>query len=183
MYPPPSPHGGLEAFVWQASKPWEKIVRRKLRAPSSPPLAVWDLFLQLILMAEISYFAQRGASRVTPRIMNNLLHRLPLLKAEFTQIHAPKFPHLVDQLEFLADVVEDFAEGAYQDMPYTAAAASAFAIIYTHRLLDIIPDFVAQISFEDDSAVVRAVLAIYEKDFEKYAHSQHLNWKKITLKP
>jgi uncharacterized membrane protein YkvA (DUF1232 family) len=85
--------------------------------------------------------------------MKNLLHRLPLLKAEFTQIHAPKFPHLVDQLEFLADVVEDFAEDAYQDIPYTAAAASAFAIIYTHRLLDIIPDFVAQISFEDDSAV------------------------------
>ena len=54
--------------------------------------------------------------------MKNLLHRLPLLKAEFTQIHAPKFPHLVDQLEFLADVVEDFAEGAYQDIPYTAAA-------------------------------------------------------------
>jgi hypothetical protein len=27
------------------------------------------------------------------------------------------------------------------------------------------------------------VLALYEKDFEKYAHAQHLNWKKITLKP
>jgi len=24
---------------------------------------------------------------------------------------------------------------------------------------------------------------LYEKDFEKYAHAQHLNWKKITLKP
>ena len=126
-------------------------------------------------MAEIAAFAQRGASRVTPKIMNNLLHRLPLLKAEFTQIHAPKFPHLVEQLEFLADVVEDFAEGAYKDIPYAAAAAAAFAIIYTHRLLDIIPDFIAKVSFEDDSAVVRAVLIMFEKDFEKYAHVQHLN--------
>ena len=134
-------------------------------------------------MAEIAAFAQRGASRVTPKIMNNLLHRLPMLKAEFTQIHAPKFPHLVEQLEFLADVVEDFAEGAYKDIPYSAAAAAAFAIIYTHRLLDIIPDFIAKISFEDDSAVVRAVLIMYEKDFEKYAHAQHLNWKKVTVEP
>jgi len=134
-------------------------------------------------MAEIAAFAQRGASRVTPKIMNNLLHRLPLLKAEFTQIHAPKFPHLVEQLEFLADVVEDFAEGAYKDIPYAAAAAAAFAIIYTHRLLDIIPDFVAKISFEDDSAVVRAVLILFEKDFEKYARAQHLNWKKVTIEP
>lgn len=134
-------------------------------------------------MAEIAAFAQRGASRVTPKIMNNLLHRLPLLKAEFTQIHAPKFPHLVEQLEFLADVVEDFAEGAYKDIPYAAAAAAAFAIIYTHRLLDIIPDFVAKISFEDDSAVVRAVLIMFEKDFEKYARAQHLNWKKVTIEP
>ena len=134
-------------------------------------------------MAEIAAFAQRGASRVTPKIMNNLLHRLPMLKAEFTQIHAPKFPHLVEQLEFLADVVEDFAEGAYKDIPYAAAAAAAFAIIYTHRLLDIIPDFVAKISFEDDSAVVRAVLIMFEKDFEKYARAQHLNWKKVTIEP
>ena len=134
-------------------------------------------------MAEIAAFAQRGASRVTPKIMNNLLHRLPMLKAEFTQIHAPKFPHLVEQLEFLADVVEDFAEGAYKDIPYAAAAAAAFAIIYTHRLLDIIPDFIAKVSFEDDSAVVRAVLIMFEKDFEKYAHVQHLNWKKVTVDP
>ena len=134
-------------------------------------------------MAEIAAFAQRGASRVTPKIMNNLLHRLPMLKVEFTQIHAPKFPHLVEQLEFLADVVEDFAEGAYKDIPYAAAAAAAFAIIYTHRLLDIIPDFVAKVSFEDDSAVVRAVLILFEKDFEKYAHAQHLNWKKVTVDP
>ena len=134
-------------------------------------------------MAEIAAFAQRGASRVTPKIMDNLLHRLPMLKAEFTQIHAPKFPHLVEQLEFLADVVEDFAEGAYKEIPYAAAAAAAFAIIYTHRLLDIIPDFVAKISFEDDSAVVRAVLIMFEKDFEKYARAQHLNWKKVTVEP
>lgn len=134
-------------------------------------------------MAEIAAFAQRGASRVTPKIMHNLLHRLPMLKAEFTQIHAPKFPHLVEQLEFLADVVEDFAEGAYKDIPYSAAAAAAFAIIYTHRLLDIIPDFIAKVSFEDDSAVVRAVLIMFEKDFEKYAHAQHLNWKKVTVEP
>ena len=134
-------------------------------------------------MAEIAAFAQRGASRVTPKIMHNLLHRLPMLKAEFTQIHAPKFPHLVEQLEFLADVVEDFAEGAYKDIPYAAAAAAAFAIIYTHRLLDIIPDFIAKVSFEDDSAVVRAVLIMFEKDFEKYAHAQHLDWKKVTVDP
>jgi uncharacterized membrane protein YkvA (DUF1232 family) len=141
------------------------------------------LSFTLVLMAEIAAFAQRGASRVTPKIMHNLLHRLPMLKAEFTQIHAPKFPHLVEQLEFLADVVEDFAEGAYKDIPYAAASAAAFAIIYTHRLLDIIPDFVAKISFEDDSAVVRAVLIMFEKDFEKYAHAQHLNWKKVTVDP
>ena len=40
-----------------------------------------------------------------------MLRDLPLWKVEFTQIHAPKFPHLVDQLEFLADVVEE-ADGA-----------------------------------------------------------------------
>jgi hypothetical protein len=47
------------------------------------------------------------AAHVTPRVIENVVRHLPLWKVEFTQINAPKFPHLVDQLEFLADAVED----------------------------------------------------------------------------
>lgn len=120
---------------------------------------------------------------ITPRAVEKLLHQLPLLKAEFTQIKAPKYPHLVDQLEFLADVVEDVAEGAYKDMPYVALAGAVFALIYTHQVVDIIPDFDPKFGFADDSAVTRAVLIEHEASFQRFAIAQGFDWKKITVKP
>jgi len=72
-------------------------------------------------------YVNHGASLITARVVENVLRQLPLWKVEFTQINAPKFPHLVDQLEFLADAVEDFAEGAYKDIPYYAVPQAVFA--------------------------------------------------------
>ena len=58
-------------------------------------------------MSEIVHFVHHGASLITPKVAEDLLRELPLLKVEFAQINAPKFPHLVNQLEFLADAMEE----------------------------------------------------------------------------
>ena len=71
-------------------------------------------------MPEIVAFVNRGAATITPAIVEKVLRHLPQWKLEFTQIYEPLFPHLVDQLEFLSDAVEDTAEGAYKEMPYAA---------------------------------------------------------------
>src|SRR6266851_3916139 len=79
-------------------------------------------------MAEIVEFVNRGASSITPSIVDKLLRHLPQWKLEFTQIYEPQYPHLVDRLEFLADSVEDAAEGAYKDLPYAAFARAGAEI-------------------------------------------------------
>lgn len=135
------------------------------------------------VMTGIADYTRSSAAHVTPRILENVVRRLPMLKAEFTQIHAPKFPHLVDQLEFLADAVEDSAEGVYKDLPYVALAGAVFALIYTHRMIDIIPNFVPEYGYADDSGVVRTVLSDHEAAFSKYAADQGFDWSKITIKP
>ena len=134
-------------------------------------------------MSEFVQFVNHGASRVTPRILELVLRQLPIWKMEFTQINAPKFPHLVDQLEFLADAVEDFAEGTYKDLPYVAIAEAVFALTYAHKKVDVIPDLIPNLGRADDSSVVRAVLIQNERTFAKYAETQGLNWSKITSAP
>jgi uncharacterized membrane protein YkvA (DUF1232 family) len=134
-------------------------------------------------MSEFADYVNRGASFITPRIVEQILRHLPDWKLEFTQIQAPKFPHLVDQLEFLADAVEDFAEGAYKDLPYFAVAQAVFALTYAHKKVDVIPDLIPDIGRADDSSVVRTVLIQNEKVFAKYAETQGMNWAKITSKP
>lgn len=133
-------------------------------------------------MPEIVDYVNRGAVQITPQVVDTVLRKLPLWKAEFTQIQAPKFPHLVNQLEFLANVVEDVAEGAYKELPYVAFAAAVFALIYAHRKVDLIPDSLPDLGRADDSSVVRAVLIQHEKAFARYAARQGLDWARITSK-
>jgi uncharacterized membrane protein YkvA (DUF1232 family) len=140
-------------------------------------------FAQTPGMSEIVKFVHRGTSRITPRILKGIHKKLPFLKVEFATINAPKFPHLVGQLEFLADVVEDFLEGAAEDVPYVTAASAAFALVYAHRQYDLIPDNDPQFGHADDSVVVRAVLIEHERHLAEYAAKRGINWSKITVKP
>ena len=139
-------------------------------------------------MSEIASYVIHGAAQVTPATLDKVLRNLPLWKVEFAQINAGvaadvNFHPLVDQLEFLADVVEDVAEGAYKDLPYAALAAGVFALMYAHKKTDIIPDSVGPMGHSDDSSVARAVLILHEKAFAAYAEKTGVEFDRITSKP
>lgn len=134
-------------------------------------------------MSEIAKFVNNGSASITPAVAEKVLRHLPQWKLEFTQIHAPKFPHLVDQLEFLADAVEDAVEGAYKELPYAAVAQAVFALLYAHKKMSILPESHLEFGRADDSSVVRAVLIQNEKAFAIYAGTQGISWQKITSQP
>jgi uncharacterized membrane protein YkvA (DUF1232 family) len=134
-------------------------------------------------MPEIVEFVNRGAAAVTPTVVDKVLRALPQWKLEFTQIYEPLFPHLGQQLDFLANAVEDFAEGAYKELPLYAIAQATFALLYAHKKVGIIPDAVLNLGRADDSSVVRAVLIPNEKAFAVYAAAQDLDWTRITSQP
>ena len=131
-------------------------------------------------MPEIAKFVNGGAAAITPALAEKVLRHLPQWKLEFTQINAPKFPHLVDQLEFLADAVEDAVDGTYKELPYFAVAQAVFALVYAHKKLGIIPESVVDLGRADDSSVVRATLIQNEKAFAIYAAKQGVDWRQIT---
>lgn len=134
-------------------------------------------------MPEIAKFVNNGAASISPSVAEKVLRQLPQWKLEFTQIHAPLFPHLVDQLEFLANAVEDAVEGAYKELPYQAVAQAVFALIYAHKKGGVIPDSVLSLGYADDSSVVRAVLIQNERAFAIYAGTQGTDWQRITSQP
>ncbi len=134
-------------------------------------------------MPEIAKFVNSGAATITPLLAQQVLRHLPQWKLEFTQINAPKFPHLVNQLEFLADAVEDAVDGTYKALPFVAIAQSVFALVYAHNKLGLIPVSIEDMGRADDSSVVRAVLIQNEKAFGLYAVSQGVDWRKITSEP
>jgi hypothetical protein len=133
-------------------------------------------------MPEVAQFVCHGASLITPAITEKVLRNLPFWKVEFAQMTAPLYPHLAAQLEFLADVVEDFAEGADKELPYCAVAQAVFALMYVHKKVGIIPGQVPELNKADNSSVVRAVLIQNEKALSAYALRHGVEWSTVTSK-
>jgi uncharacterized membrane protein YkvA (DUF1232 family) len=131
-------------------------------------------------MPEIAQYVQKNGEAVTPAVLAKIMKNLPLWKAEYAQISAPKQPHLVRQLLFLADAVEDFADGETKELPYVALAEAVFALLYAHKHIDIIPDSMPAMGRVDDSSIVRAVLIRHQKALGLYAASHGKSWSQIT---
>ena len=131
-------------------------------------------------MSDIAEFVHSNAAKVSPKILHGIHQKLPQLKLEFAEIHAPKYPHLVDQLELLADVIEDYAEGADDDIPFFVIAESCFALAYAHKQTHLIPDHVADVGYADESSVVRTVLIENEKSLSEYCKRHGLDFAEAT---
>ena len=131
-------------------------------------------------MSDIADFVHHNAAKVSPKILHGIHQRLPQLKLEFAEIHAPKFPHLVDQLEVLANVVEDYAEGADEAIPFFVIAEACFALAYAHNQTHLIPDHIEDVGYADESSVVRIVFIENEKVLAEYCKRQGLDFAEVT---
>ncbi len=134
-------------------------------------------------MSETAKFMHHGAAAITPNILKGVHKKLPFLKLKFNVLDDPAYPHLSDQLEFLANVVEDFAEGVEEDLPYLTVVSAVFAILYADRQFDLIPRAVPEFGRAEDSAVVRTVLIEHEKVLAAYAERHKMKWDAITVNP
>jgi uncharacterized membrane protein YkvA (DUF1232 family) len=132
-------------------------------------------------MAEIAQFVQHGASTITPKILKGVYKNLPMLKLKFADLNDSRYPHLGEQLMFLADVVEDFAEEADEELTYGVVARAVFALLYANRQMDLIPDTIPEFGHADDSGVVRAVLIANEKLLMAYAARHKIKFDRNAL--
>jgi len=114
---------------------------------------------------DLHQFILDGARRITPRYVSKLVRHLPEIRLVATQV--AEFPQLTDQVEFLAELIEDFHSGLNQNVPYTAIAEAAFALSYLRKGVDIIPDRIPDIGYADDAAIITAVFETYKEAFLK----------------
>jgi uncharacterized membrane protein YkvA (DUF1232 family) len=115
---------------------------------------------------EMQNFITDGARRITPAHLDKLVRLLPNIRLAITQVS--EFPDLPDQVEFLAEIIEDFHSGLNRSIPFTAIAESAFALFYLRKVTDIIPDSIPRTGFVDDAAIISAVFENYKQPFLKH---------------
>jgi uncharacterized membrane protein YkvA (DUF1232 family) len=112
---------------------------------------------------DLEKFILEGARRVKPASLGRLIRQLPEIRLVATQV--TEFPQLPDQVEFLAQLIEDFYSGLSPDIPYTAIAEAAFALSYLRKGIDIIPDSISGVGYADDAAIINMVFETYKQPF------------------
>jgi uncharacterized membrane protein YkvA (DUF1232 family) len=112
---------------------------------------------------DLEKFILEGARRITSTGLGRLIRQLPEIRLVATQVI--EFPQLPDQVEFLAQLIEDFYSGLSPNIPYTAIAESAFALSYLRKGIDIIPDSISGAGYADDAAIINVVFETYKQPF------------------
>ena len=81
----------------------------------------------------------------------------------------------------MAGVVEDYVEGVDDTLLLVAVAEAAYALVYAHRKLGLIPNHLPHIGHADESSIVRAILIENERVLSEYAERRDIDW--VTVKP
>jgi uncharacterized membrane protein YkvA (DUF1232 family) len=134
-------------------------------------------------VASISEYIEESAALLTAEYLDELRAELPLLNIQFAAIEAPQFPHLRQQLKLLADFFEDTADSVFLAGSDASRKETAFALGYTAKETDIIPDFVPEIGYADDSLIVRTVLSRHQEVFRDYCRFRKIRWSKSIFAP
>lgn len=81
----------------------------------------------------------------------------------------PKRMHLVaNQTQLVIELIDDFATGAYRDVPWPTIMVLAGAVLYSVSPADVIPDLIPIIGAMDDLIVVAIATRLARESLKKY---------------
>ena len=91
----------------------------------------------------------------------------------FERLHnIPRCDALSKNICNLCDLISDYLDGVYTNLPLATILASVAGILYLVLPIDALADFIPVLGWIDDAAVLGFVIATEQKDINEY-----LEWK------
>ena len=91
-----------------------------------------------------------------------------LVKAEAASKDVPKAGNQLQKIFGLAELVVEYANGNYTDVPTKTIGAAALAIVYFVSPIDLIPDFIPVIGKVDDALIAGLCWNMVDGDLKKF---------------
>jgi uncharacterized membrane protein YkvA (DUF1232 family) len=134
-------------------------------------------------IASISEYIEWQSAMLTSEQLEKLRAELPAFDLRLRTMAPARFPYLARQLKLLVSFFGHTFDQVFAADSDASRRETAFAIRYWAKESDIIPDFVPEIGYADDSLIVQTVLQRHQEVFRDYCRFRNISWSKIGVAP
>jgi uncharacterized membrane protein YkvA (DUF1232 family) len=107
------------------------------------------------------------AGQISEKDIEELLERNDTFEEKLKKI-PDALARLLKQVKLLFEMIKDYRNGLYKEIPWYSLAMAVAAILYFINPIDIIPDFILVVGLVDDALVVGFVMKAIQEDLKKY---------------
>jgi uncharacterized membrane protein YkvA (DUF1232 family) len=112
---------------------------------------------------------KKDAGRVSDKDVEELLGRREELEKKIEEVPG-RLKKFVNQVGLLFEMVGDYWNGKYREIPYGSIAMVVVSLVYFLSPIDLIPDFIPVIGYIDDALVVALTIKFIQDDLVAYCH-------------
>jgi uncharacterized membrane protein YkvA (DUF1232 family) len=107
--------------------------------------------------------------------LNEILSKEKAIEKKRNKLNPVKFFMLFKQVKLGFEMVKDYKQKKYRNVPWKVIAMVAAALLYFLSPFDLIPDFLGPIGFTDDAVVLAFVFKSVRDELLKYCDWRGLN--------
>ncbi|MFZ4589627.1 MAG: YkvA family protein [Ignavibacteria bacterium] len=107
--------------------------------------------------------------------INQVLGKEKAIEEKRSKLNPMKFFMLFKQVKLAFEMLKDYKQKKYKNVPWKAIAMIVTALVYFLNPIDLIPDFMGVIGFTDDAIVLAFVFKSIRDELIKYCDWRGLN--------
>lgn len=109
--------------------------------------------------------------------LNEIISEEKRIINKSSKLDSNRFGKFIKQMKLAINLVKDFRNKTYTDVPWRSIAMIAAAFLYFINPMDIVPDILPVFGYSDDAILFAAVFKSIQSDLETYGR-----WKGIDTR-
>lgn len=112
------------------------------------------------------------SSQISKEDLKRIVSNEKEIDNKTSKLDLNRFRKLINQIRLTLNLISDFKNKRYHDIPWRSIAMIAASVLYFVNPFDMVPDLLPVFGFTDDALLFAAVFKSIQEDLEKYC-----NWK------